>query len=99
MLPSEPVEEKLPNCVTGGMGMSSPRIRGIPVFEPPSYNKNGSSSNFQVAGFAGVFIEGVSPGPPGKRNVLARIMGFSGTDPTGGVGGGNSLAKAVRLVE
>ena len=87
------------NCVTGGMGMSSPRIRGVPVFEPPSYSHNGTEANFQVAGFAGVFIEAVSPGPPGKRNVLARIMGFSGTDPTGGVGGGNALADAVRLVE
>jgi Flp pilus assembly protein TadG len=87
------------NCVTGGMGMSSPRIRGVPVFEPPSYSSGGSGANFQVAGFAGVFIEGVSSGPPGKRNVLARIMGFSGTDPTGGIGGGASLADAVRLVE
>jgi hypothetical protein len=87
------------NCVTGGMGMSSPRIRGVPVFEPTSYSHNGSEANFQIAGFAGVFIEAVSPGPPGKRDVLARIMGFSGTDPTGGVGGGASLADAVRLVE
>lgn len=87
------------NCVTGGMGMSSPRIRGVPVFEPPSYNSGGSGANFQVAGFAGVFIEAVSPGPPGQRNVLARIMGFSGTDPMGGVGGGAALANAVRLVE
>jgi len=86
------------NCVTGGMGMGSPRIRGVPVFEPPSYSSGGSGANFQVASFAGVFIEGVSAGPPGKRNVLARIMGFSATDPTGG-GGGGGLANTVRLVE
>ena len=87
------------NCVTGGMGMGSPRIRGAPVFEPTTYSHDGSQANFQVAGFAGVFIEAVSPGPPGKRNVLARIMGFSATDPTGGVGGGTALANALRLVE
>lgn len=85
------------NCVTGGMGMSSPRIRGIPVFDPTTYSHNGSNSNFQIASFAGVFVEYVSHAPGGQKLVYARIMGFSGTDPS--VGNTNSLAKTIRLVE
>lgn len=85
------------NCVTGGMGMSSPRIRGIPVFDPTTYSHNGSNSNFQIASFAGVFIEYVSQGPGGQKLVYARIMSFSGTDPS--AGNTTSLAKTVRLVE
>ncbi len=85
------------NCVTGGMGMSSPRIRGIPVFDPTTYSHDGSNSNFQIASFAGVFIEYISNAPGGQRLVYARIMGFSGTDPS--VGNTSSLAKTVRLVE
>ena len=85
------------NCVTGGMGMSSPRIRGIPIFDPTTYSHNGSNSNFQIASFAGVFVEYVSHGPNGQKLVYARIMGFSGTDPS--AGNTSSLAKTVRLVE
>jgi len=85
------------NCVTGGMGMSSPRIRGIPVFDPTTYSHNGSNSNFQIASFAGVFVEYVSHAPGGQKLVYARIMGFSGTDPS--AGNTSSLAKTVRLVE
>lgn len=85
------------NCVTGGMGMSSPRIRAIPVFDPTTYSHNGSNSNFQIASFAGVFVEYVSTGPGGQKLVYARIMGFYGTDPT--AGNTNSLAKTIRLIQ
>ncbi len=87
------------NCVTGGMGMASPRIRGVPMFAPTSFTMQGSYANFQVSGFAGVFIEAVTHGPPGQRGVLARLMGFSGTDPTVPGGSGSGLGRAIRLVE
>jgi hypothetical protein len=85
------------NCVTGGQGMASPRIRGIPLFDPTTYSFDGSNSNFEIASFVGVFIEYISPGPQGQKLVYARIMSFSGTDPT--AGNNNGLAKTVRLVE
>ncbi len=86
-------------CITGGAGMSSPRLRWVPIFDPTTYSFTGSNSNFQVAGFAAVFIESVGSGPPGQRNVYARIMSFTGAHPTGPAGGTGSLAKTLRLVE
>ena len=78
--------------VTGGL-----RYRHVPVMKPGSYVHQGSGPHFEIAGFLGVFIESVDPGPPGKRNVHAIIVpaigGGGGSDPAG------PLVYRIRLVE
>ncbi len=92
------------NCVVDSKGdpvTGSLRYRPIPMFDPYSFQKQGSGPHFQVMNFAGVWIERVDPGPPGKRNVWARFMGFTGVAyVSGGTGGGpGSMVKVLRLVE
>ncbi len=88
------------DCVTGGQGAQSPRIRPIPLFDPLSYSFNGAYSTFQVSNFAGVFVEQVGGGPPGARQIHLRFVRLAGEDATGGISGaGASLVKTVRLVE
>ena len=69
------------NCVVDSAGNpveGSMRYRPIPVFAPPSYVHQTVGPHFQVMNFAGVWISHVDAGPPGKRNVWARFMGFTG---------------------
>ncbi len=90
------------NCVKDSGGpVVSLRSRGIPMFDPRTFQKQGSGPHFQVMNFAGVWIERVDPGPPGKRNVWARFLGLGGLSPvSGGTGGGpGSMIKVLRLVE
>lgn len=92
------------NCVKNSVGErveGSMRYRPIPVFDPYTFSKQGSGPHFQVMNFAGVWIDHVDPGPPGKRNVWARFMGFTGVAYEGsGVGGGpGSMIKVLKLVE
>jgi len=92
------------NCVKNGAGErveGSMRYRPIPVFDPYTFSKQGSGPHFQVMNFAGVWIDHVDTGPPGKRNVWARFMGFTGVAYEGsGVGGGpGSMIKVLKLVE
>jgi hypothetical protein len=90
------------NCVISPMGLSSPRIRAIPLFDPTTYVLAGSSANFQISNFVGVFIEAVTTGPFGQRDVVARFMGSTGVGAGGGAGGGagpGSMVKVVKLVE
>jgi hypothetical protein len=79
----------------------SMRYRPIPMFDPRTFTKQGAGPHFEVMNFAGVWIEGVDPGPAGKRNVWARFMGFTGVAyEGGGTGGGpGSLIKVLKLVE
>lgn len=87
------------NCVISPMGLASPRIRAIPLFDPTTYVLQGPNANFQIKNFVGVFIEDVTPGPPGKRDVIARFMGTTGVGAGGGPGGPGSLVKVLKLVE
>ncbi len=92
------------NCVKNSVGErveGSMRYRPIPVFDPYTFSKQGSGPHFQIMNFAGVWIDHVDPGPPGKRNVWARFMGFTGVAYEGsGVGGGpGSMIKVLKLVE
>ena len=92
------------NCVKNSVGErveGSMRYRPIPVFDPYTFSKQGSGPHFQIMNFAGVWIDHVDPGPPGKRNVWARFMGFTGVAYEGsGVGGGpGSMIEVLKLVE
>jgi Flp pilus assembly protein TadG len=92
------------NCVKNAAGErvnGSLRWRPIPMFDPYTFQKEGSGPHFKVMNFAGVWIDRVDPGPAGKRNVWARFMGFTGVAyVSGGTGGGpGSMIKVLRLVE
>ena len=78
--------------VTGGL-----RYRNVPLMDPRYFTQQGAGPHFQIAGFVGIFIASVDPGPPGLRNVHAIIV------PALGMGGGSDLAGPLvfqlRLVE
>jgi len=78
--------------VTGGL-----RLRNVPVYDPGTFEKEGSGPHFQMGHFMGVFIESVDDGPPGKANVYARVMPASGvgSSPTGA----GPLVRRLRLVQ
>lgn len=87
-------------CVKGGKGMASPRVRGLPLFDPTTYVKTGSSSNFDVRAFAGLFVDRVTTGPQGQKLVIGRLMALSGYDPLlPDSGPTNPLARVAVLVE
>jgi Flp pilus assembly protein TadG len=90
------------NCVISPMGLASPRIRAVPLFDPTTYTLAGSSANFQISNFVGVFIEKITTGPFGQRDVIARFMGSTGVGAGGGSGSGagpGSMVKVLKLVE
>ncbi len=78
--------------MTGGL-----RLRNVPVYDPGTFEKEGSGPHFQMGHFMGVFIESVDDGPPGKANVYARVMPASGvgSSPTGA----GPLVRRLRLVQ
>lgn len=87
-------------CVQGGEGMQSPRIRPLVLFDPRTF-QSGGSDNFQFVAFASVFVE-ESTGPQGQQGVKGRLMSVSGFQPVAGggtTGGQQSLNTLVRLVE
>ncbi|MDP2483825.1 MAG: pilus assembly protein TadG-related protein [Candidatus Palauibacterales bacterium] len=85
-------------CVKGSAFPVSPRLRAVPMFNPETYSKQGSDSNFQIADFMGVFIVPGPQGPPGQQSTYARVATLQGL-----VGGGGPttgpLVKAVQIVE
>lgn len=88
------------NCVQGGQGAQSPRIRPIVMFDPRSF-QNGGSENFQFINFASVFVETTNEGG-GQKGVRGRLMSVSGFVPEaigGSAGSGSSLNTVVRLIE
>ncbi|MFQ5678319.1 MAG: pilus assembly protein TadG-related protein [Gemmatimonadota bacterium] len=90
------------SCVSNGTCPQfavSPRLRSVPVFDPRFYCKT-CADNFQVQDFFLMWIDSVDPGPPGKRNVYARIAGGAGIgfgDDTEGPA--NKIVRRIRLVE
>lgn len=68
------------NCdpIIGGMGMNSPRIRPIPMFDPTSGPANGRS-DFTLSNFAGMFVQEIR-----GQEVIGRFMGVIGAKKGGG---------------
>ncbi len=90
------------DCVKGSAFPVSPRLRPVPLFNPETYTKQGSDSNFQISDFMGMFIvpdpgEG-PPAPPGQQSIYARIASFQGALGGGGPTTG-PLIRAVQIVE
>jgi hypothetical protein len=89
-------------CVVNSDYPVSPRIRPVPLFNPETYTKQGSNSNFQISDFMGLFIVpdpgGGPPGPPGQQSIYARIATFQGVLGGGGPTTG-PLIRAVQIVE
>jgi hypothetical protein len=85
-------------CVKGSAYAVSPRLRAVPLFNPETYTKQGSESNFQIADFMGVFIVPGPAGPPGQTSTYARIASMQGL-PGGGGPAIGPLIKAVQIVE
>lgn len=87
-------------CVQGGMGMNSPRIRAVAFMDPYSYTQGGQGSGrFQIVNLGAVFVENLPPGPPGQQEVWVRIMAVGADEILPGGGDGSELAQIVKLVE
>ena len=100
-------------AVTGGKGMSSPRIRGIVVLDINHYVASGCSGGTcvgKVANIIGFFLEGIcntvalDPGlacDQPNKDIVGRIVTVPGQDVvgTGGVESNASFLKVVRLVQ
>jgi len=86
------------DCVKGSAYAVSPRLRPVPLFNPETYTKQGSGTNFQIAAFMGVFIVPGPPGPPGQQSTYARIATLQGLVGGGGPSAG-PLVLAVQIVE
>jgi hypothetical protein len=85
-------------CVQGSAYPVSPRLRPVPLFNPETYTKQGSDSNFQISDFMGLFIVPGPGGPPGQQSTYARIASFQGVLGGGGPTTG-PLIRAVQIVE
>jgi len=85
-------------CVINSAFPVSPRLRPVPLFNPETYTKQGSGSNFQIADFMGVFIVPGPPGPPGQQSTYAHIASLQGLVGGGGPTAG-PLVQAVQIVE
>lgn len=83
--------------IVGGEGWSSPRLRSLPLFDPSSYQKQGSNNNFDISNFAGVFVDSVVKSG-GKKQVYGTIMNITGAIPQP-ADDADALAKFVQLVE
>lgn len=75
------------------------RYRPAPMFDPTTFNMQGSGPHFEISQIAGIFVNRVDniDTPPGQVNVYGIILPYAGK-----VGGGTSagpLVLAVRLVE
>lgn len=86
------------DCVRNSNSSQSPRVRGIPLFDPTTYVKTSNAGNFQIVDFAGVFIEAIESDPLGQQVIRGRLMGVSGFDPVGDPGAA-SLVRVARLIE
>ena len=85
-------------CVVNSAYPVSPRIRPVPLFNPETYTKQGSKSNFQISDFMGLFVVPGPGGPLGQQSVYARIASFQGVLGGGGPTTG-PLIRAVQIVE
>lgn len=84
-------------CLVGSAFEVSPRVRTVALFDPTTYVKTGSNSNFTISNLVGVFVDRVDNGPPGQRGVWVRFVPATGTGE-GEPGGGGFLRRVV-LVE
>ncbi len=86
------------DCVKGSAFPVSPRLRAVPLFNPNTYTKQGSGTNFQISDFMGLFVVRGPPGPPGQQSAYAHIASIQGLVGGGGPTAG-PLVKAVQIVE
>lgn len=85
-------------CIVGSAFDTSPRLRSVALFDPDSYVKVGSGSNFVISNFVGVFVDRVDTGPQGRKGVWVILVPAVGSGE-GESGGGGQFLRFPLLVE